>query len=429
MKAILPPGVAAAFHQPRLVLVLIALFLIPSVQAARAAAPDRPSRAQTSMLADATRKEGASSTVAESFAQAVAATITERAKLTPPYNGFQNYFGHAVSLRGNRALVGAFSSDANGDQMGHAYIFSFDGATWTQEADLTPSDATVGDDFGLSVSLSGSRALVGGGANAAYVFAFDGTTWNQQAKLTPSGGAVYFGISVSLSGDTALVGDHYINGAKGAAYIYSFNGQTWRQQAKLTASNGAKNDYFGTSVSLSGGRAAVGAEESGSAYIFARNGSTWSQEAELIPSDGEKDQLFGWSVSLTGDRVLVGAPGATGIMGAAYLFAFDGATWTQQTKLTPSDGEENDQFGDSVSLLGDHALVGAWGAADNKGAAYLFTLDGTTWTQQAKLVASDGATGDEFGTSVSLSAGRALVGARNNVGMGYLSGAAYIFGH
>jgi hypothetical protein len=374
---------------------------------------------------------------AESLPRAIAKTFTEHAKLIPPLNDSYTKFGNAVSLSGNRALIGAY---LGGDQVGHAYIFVFDGTTWTLEADLAPSDGTAGDLFGYRVSLSGDRALVGaeghGDSGAAYVFAFDGRAWTQQAKLAPSIRGVAFGASVSLSGDLALVGDPNINDATGAAYIYSFNGATWKQQAKLISSDAAENDYFGSSVSLSDGRAAVGASKylssrTGAVYVFTKNGAAWTQEAELAASDGVANDGFGFNVALSGDRVLAGAQFAnTNFVqaGAAYVFAFDGATWNQQAKLIAPESTAYDVFGYSVSLLGDHALVGAIGGNDNNaGAAYVFTFDGTTWAPQAKLIASDGAAFDFFGSAVSLSTNRILVGAPDNLGNGNGSGAAYIF--
>ena len=101
--------------------------------------------------------------------------------------------------------------------------------------------------------------------------------------------------------------------------------------------------------------------------------------------------------------------------GSAYVFTRSGTTWTQQAKLTASDGAADDYFGYSVALSGDTALVGAYwddvGANYDQGSAYVFTRSGTTWTQQAKLTASDGAAGDHFGHSVALSGDTALVGA------------------
>ena len=378
-----------------------------------------------------------SGALAQGLPLPITETFTEEAKLIPPLNDSHTKFGDAVSLSGNRALVGAY---LGGDTIGHAYIFVFDGATWTPQADFAPSDGTAGDLFGADVSLSGNRALIGaqghGDSGTAYVFAFDGTAWTQQAELAPPIGGVAFGASVSLSGDLALVGDPNNNNTRGAVYVFSFNGITWKQQAKLVASDAAENDYFGSSVSLSDGRAVVGAPQHlsskpGAVYVFIRKGATWTQEAELAASDGVAGDGFGFNVALFGDRVLAGAQFATTHFeqaGAAYVFAFDGTTWSQQAKLIAIRGMANDLFGCSVSLLGDHALVGAFGGnSNNAGAAYVFTFDGTTWNQQAKLIASDGAAFDFFGSAVSLSTNRALVGAPDNLGNGSGRGAAYIF--
>ena len=208
------------------------------------------------------------------------------------------------------------------------------------------------------------------------------------------------------------------------------------EKQKITASDAAGSDYFGWAVSLSadGSTALVGARAksfyTGAAYIFTRSGSTWTQQAKLTASDGAGSDQFGASVSLSSDgsTALVGAYNKSAYTGAAYVFTRSGSTWTQHAKLTASDGAGSDQFGRSVSLSADGstALVGAQGKSSNTGAAYVFTRSGSTWTQQQKLTASDAATGDEFGVSVSLSVdgSMALVGAN---GKGGFTGAAYIF--
>jgi hypothetical protein len=142
-------------------------------------------------------------------------------------------------LSGDRALVGAIFDDDSGDDSGSAYVFDFDGTTWSQAAKLTPDDGAASDIFGRSVSLSGDRALVGafwdddngGNSGSAYVFDFDGTTWSQSAKLTPDDGAAsdQFGYSVSLSGHRALVGaflDDDNGDNSGSAYVFEFNDPT-----------------------------------------------------------------------------------------------------------------------------------------------------------------------------------------------------------
>ena len=333
-------------------------------------------------------------------------------------------FGFSVSLSGDgsTALVGA---DGKSTSAGAAYIFTKSGSTWSQQAKLTASDAATNDFFGYSVSLSsdGSTALVGASyksssTGAAYIFTKSGSTWTEQAKLTASDAADYdrFGWSVSLSSDgsTALVGVSYKSSATGAAYIFTRSGSTWTQQAMITAGDAATGHYFGHSVSLSsdGSTALVGAygksSNTGAAYIFTKSGSTWTQQQNITASDASiAGDYFGWSVSLSADgsTALVGASYKSSYTGAAYIFTRSGSTWTQQSKLTASDAATNDFFGYSVSLSSDGstALVGARGKSSNTGAAYIFTRSGSTWTQQAKLTASDAATVDNFGYSVSLS--------------------------
>ncbi|MSQ08671.1 MAG: hypothetical protein EXR44_05165, partial [Dehalococcoidia bacterium] len=203
---------------------------------------------------------------------------------------------------------------------------------------------------------------------------------------------------------------------------------TWTQQQKLTASDGAANDFFGYSVAVSGDTAVVGAwgddSAKGSAYVFTRSGSTWTQQQKLTASDGAAIDYFGYSVAVSGDTAVVGAYGDDSYKGSAYVFTRSGSTWTQQQKLTASDGAANDYFGGSVAVSGDTAVVGAYGDDSEKGSAYVFTRSGSTWTQQQKLTASDGAANDFFGWSVAVSGDTAVVGARSDDSS---KGSAYMF--
>jgi hypothetical protein len=217
----------------------------------------------------------------------------------------------------------------------------------------------------------------------------------------------------------------------------SFASAQLPELAKLTASDGATNDYFGDSVSISGDYAVVGAygddSSSGSAYIFRRDGTSWSQQAKLTASDGNSYDEFGYSVSISGDYAIVGAHFDDANLiysGSAYIFKLDGTSWSQQAKLTASDGSVNDCFGESVSISGDYAIVGACGDDDNgnsAGSAYIFKRDGENWSQQTKLMALDGAAYDSFGISLSISGDYAIVGARGDDDNGDSAGSAYIF--
>ena len=277
---------------------------------------------------------------------------------------------------------------------------------------------------------------LGSNSGSAYISTRSGSTWTQQAKLTASDGADwdYFGTSVALSGDTAVIGSPYDDNLRGSAYIFTRSGTTWSQQAKLTASDGAENDQFGHSAAFFGDTAVIGAyldDDSGSdsAYIFTRSGSTWSEATKLTASDGAATDYFGYSVALSGDTALIGAYG-NGDHGSAHIFTRSGSTWSEATKLTASDGAAYDRFGYYVALSGDTAVIGSpyddeHGSAS--GSVYIFTRSGSTWSQQAKLTASDGAAGDYFGYSVALSDDTALIGAYWDDDNGTDSGSAYIF--
>jgi len=328
-----------------------------------------------------------------------------------------------------------------------------DGSNWIEEAKLRASDGAADDQFGVSVSLSGNYALVGAhldddrGSNSgsAYVFHFDGSGWVEETKLTASDGAMddLFGWSVSLSRDYALIGangddDNGTN--SGSAYIFHFDGSNWAEEAKLTASDGAMDDAFGWSVALSGDYALIGANgdddngtNSGSAYIFHFDGSNWVEETKIRASDAAAGDNFGNSVSLSGEHALIGAPyddDNQDESGSAYIFHFDGSNWVEEAKLIASGGLQSAYFGWSVSLSGDYALIGAFydrHSGVKSGSAYIFHFGGSNWVQEAKLAASDGWWSDYFGYSVSLSGDYALIGSYQDDDNGTNSGSAYLY--
>jgi uncharacterized repeat protein (TIGR01451 family) len=283
---------------------------------------------------------------------------------------------------------------------------------------------------------------------AAYPITIDPMIYMEQKVIAIDGASSdFFGLSVAISGDTAIVGAHGDNvGAntdQGSAYVFVRNGNTWSQQAKLTASDGAANDNFGISVAISGDTALIGAHadvganaDQGSAYVFVRSGTIWTEQQKLTASDGAAVDQFGISVAISGDTALIGAycddVSVNADQGSAYVFTRSGTTWTQQTKLTASDGATNDNFGGSVAISGDTALIGAFldvvGANVDQGSAYVFVRSGTTWTEQQKLTALDGAATDRFGYSVSISGDTAVIGAYwDDVGANGNQGSAYVF--
>ena len=348
-------------------------------------------------------------------------------KLTADDTAANDRFGSSVSISGNTAIVGAWGNDDGGSDSGSAYLF--DVTTGNQLAKLTADDAAEDDNFGSPVSISGNTAIVGawgnddGGSNSGSAYLFDVTTGNQLAKLTADDAAEddNFGSSVSISGNTAIVGaGGNDDGGSNSGSAYLFDVTTGNQLAKLTADDAAEDDNFGSSVSISGNTAIVGAvgnddggSNSGSAYLF--DVTTGNQLTKLTADDAAAYDLFGSSVSISGNTVIVGAWGnddGGSYSGSAYLF--DMTTGNQLAKLTADDAAAGDWLGYSVSISDNTAIVGAWGNDDggsNSGSAYLF--DVTTGNQLAKLTSDSAATGG-FGSSVSISSNTAIVGAWGN---------------
>jgi hypothetical protein len=255
-----------------------------------------------------------------------------------------------------------------------------------------------------------------------------------------------FGQSVTISGDYAAIGasqdDNDFGVDAGAVYLFARSEDDWIFQEKIMAADGAKNDIFGSTLHLDGEYLAVGAPwdddlgtESGAAYVFKREGSHWIQQAKLVPSDGGSDNRFGISVAICGDYIIVGAFFDNDFgnrSGSAYIFHRNGTSWTEQAILKASDGAEGDWFGVGVSLDGDFAAVGSR-YDDNEngtdaGAVYIFEREGTVWNQRQKLIASDGAEGDLFQT-VEINGVHLIVGARQDDDLGSNSGSIYVFRH
>jgi len=210
---------------------------------------------------------------------------------------------------------------------------------------------------------------------------------------------------------------------------------------KITGDDGAGNDEFGKSLSVSGNYAIIGAPEhdgrgdnSGAAYILKYDGENWLHETEIISDDSITHDYFGYSVSVSGDYAIAGAFGADFGKGAAYIFKREGDNWIQDAKLIANDGSANDYFGYSVSVSGNYAAVGAYRNDEkgkDSGAVYIFYREGTGWIHQKKVTATDGAAGDLFGRAVSVFCDNInchlIVGAVHDDDKGENSGSAYIF--
>ncbi|MCH8152661.1 MAG: FG-GAP repeat protein [Planctomycetes bacterium] len=265
------------------------------------------------------------------------------------------------------------------------------------------------------------------------------TAWGQCEiqKLVASDGGMYdkFGWSIAIGKDMVVVGAPLHDGVDfnaGSAYIYRRDGSKWVEDTILYALDGDMGDGFGGSVAVRGDVMIVSAsgvdgrppaQNLGAAYVYRFITDTWRwvEDATLTASDGSHMDHFARSVAISGDVAIASShaddDNGTG-SGSAYIFRYDPNTsgWAQETKLLASDGAEEDHFGISVAMSGDVILIGAYADADNgmySGSAYVFRYDPDTsaWIEEAKLLASDGAALDWFGTSVAISGDHLIVGA------------------
>lgn len=319
-------------------------------------------------------------------------TVTQTAKLTASDGAFDDRFGSSTAISGNNAVVGAPRDNVTFADQGSAYLFrnlNTASGNITENAKLIASDAAAASAFfGQAVDLSGDTALVGAQGDqsnrgAAYVFRNLGTasgTITQNAKLVASDGVAgdFFGEYVSLSGNSALIGARADDANRGSAYLFrnlDTASGTVTQTAKLTASDGVGGDVFGATVSLSGNNGLIGAYADviganmgqGSAYLF-RNLDTASgavtQTAKLTASDGAANDQFGYEVAISGNTGLVTATdddiGANTNQGSAYLFLnldTAPAAVTETVKITASGGLAGDLFGFEVAIDGDRFVI------------------------------------------------------------------------
>ena len=377
-------------------------------------------------------------------------------KLTPPAGNDFDYFGEAVAISGDYAIVGSWLNDnENGEDAGTARIYFRSGNEWIEQAVLLANDGEAGDQFGFSVAINGDEAFVGAHrddnsngpfAGAVYVFARNGAIWAQQTKLLANDGAFddQFGIAVASRGSRLIVGAAGANEGLGGAYIYHKDGGNWGFVNKVQGSDSVEGDGFGRSVDIDSDHAIVGAAtsdqggdtDSGVAYVYTFNGSLWEGQTRLTSSQPATEGLFGRAVSLSGGHAIVGAPGesvdSNESAGAAYVFVRDASVWSEQARLNGFEPVSGDEFGFSVSMVGEYAVVGARWHRNNQdakaGAAYLYKRSVDVWSSEARLQAIDGEVGDQFGNAVGFSNERVIAGARwDDTGNGKDAGSAYIF--
>jgi len=275
----------------------------------------------------------------------VAPVWTQVQELTAQDPAFGDAFGVSVSVDGDTVLVGSVKTNLPGA----AYVFVRSGAGWALQQELVASDSTIQDGFGDAVSLSGDTALIAATSKnsrsgAVYVFERSQGAWTQQQVLTvPDANGSEFGATLSVSGNTAFIGTAFGN----TVYVFVRNGGVWTEQQEFTNPN---SFGFGR-ISVGGNTAIIGSggADGGTAYVFVENGGVWSQQQILSASDATSNNWFGSSVSLSGDTALIGSSRQNG-KGSAYVFVRNGGNWTQQQELSAPDGVTGDFFGLSVFL-------------------------------------------------------------------------------
>ncbi|CBW26783.1 putative cell wall-anchored protein [Halobacteriovorax marinus SJ] len=362
-------------------------------------------------------------------------------------------FGRVVNISGDRLIVCSPFDDDVASNTGSAYSYRVNPSTNVLvETKLTASDAAENDFYCINASNSGDRILIGSyrhdgeftDSGAAYFYQISPTTGNYvEAKITPSDGALndYFGISISISGDNSIIGSSRYNSFQGKAYLYEHS--TTNNEEIISGSDTATEDRYGGSVSISGDSILIGARNdddngnnSGSAYLYRIDPATGNYvETKIIASDGTSNDSFGYSVSISDNNLIIGSNGDDdngSNSGSAYLYRINPVTGNYvETKITASDGASSDNFGVSVSISGNNILIGASyddDGAMNSGSAYLYRINPTTGSLvETKITASDGALNDYFGDSVSISGNNLLIGAAYDDDKGSSSGSVYLY--
>jgi hypothetical protein len=314
--------------------------------------------------------------------------------------------------------------------------------TITKKQELVASDNDSGDNFGREVAISKNSSYVVVGATewdspsvtnkgAVYAFVHNGSSWVEEQTITSSATvdeSFGSGVAVSEDGSYIAVSAYNWNVNLGAIYVFNHNGSSWVEQQRLTASDGESFGLLGirgVSISDDGSKIATSSyfnnNGEGSVYVFSRTNSSWSEEAILVGSDITPGDFFGWSVAISGNgSYVVGCssnwdgPGPIPNQGAAYVFSYNGSSWSEQQILTTSDAGSDDQIGESVSISSDgsYIMIGTpkWdGENDDRnstGASYIFQNNGSSWVEQElKLVGSLVSlnSGDSFGEDVAIS--------------------------
>ena len=374
-------------------------------------------------------------------------------KLTNGLSTKSKKLGMSVAIDGDIIITGDPNDSFEGTDSGSTSVFNLSSDTWIQQAQITADDIYQGYLFGESVDIDGDTAVIGatGGAKGAvYVFVLLNSIWAQQAKLEDlaTDSFAQFGKSVAISGDTMVVGaptDAAPETDSGSAFVFTRTDDVWGKVAQLAPSGRTytlSNNRFGKSIAIDSERIYIGAPgdlsangtDSGAVYVFTLSDGSWVEKAKLHASDGGEGDNFGHSISVFNDTLVVGAPSddSNGTdSGATYVFVRNAAgEWNEEVKLIASDGAYDDNFGWSVAVGADVAIVGALYAnapGSDSGSLYTYDRTGTNWSERSILTGTDTTSNDRLGTSVSISDNVAVSGAPGNTENGKETGSIHVF--
>jgi hypothetical protein len=367
-------------------------------------------------------------------------TWTRRTALDPGLGGASDFFGSFVSIHNGTVAVGAPGNDVttNGNE-GAVYVFTGSGATWSLQQKLTRAGAVVGDSLGNAVAVRGDTivcgvanfdGIVGTNQGMGVFFTRSGTTWAASEIFMPNEtqAQANFGSAVAMSDEFVAAGATSWSRAganfSGAAYAFlSFGGQPPRTLT-LAAPTPQTDDNFGNRMASDDTRLVVGAyNEDGSAgtnqgavYVYRFQDESFVLEQKLVPSTPQAGAAFGKAIAIDGTTLIVGAPEESGGVGAAYVFFFNGTSWSQQARIASPEGAAN-RFGSSVDVSGNRAVIGS--PEDNvvtsstrfgAGSADSFLRTGTTWAFEKEFVEASAQTDEAAGSSVAVSGDFVAVG-------------------
>lgn len=422
--------------------------------------------AATTVIGAAKRNQGTSTDAGAAFTFVLEPLSDEISQetdvLTAADAAADDGFGRAVGLSGDTTLIGIPAADPAGDvDAGEVSAFDRDPDTqvFDNESTLTADDKAASDNLGTAVSVDADIAVIGApnaeiagdaGAGSAYVYNRDSVSgdWDQAVQLTAGAdvaAAANFGAALAIDADIILIGvpaddpNGIINA--GVAFLFSRDPDEaaldqWSQTEKLTAgADQSADDNFGAAVALNSDTALVGApfeNGSGAVYVFVRDpeDNSWIRQQKLTASDAGVGDAFGNSVSVFGNTAIIGAPQAdvTGVAtaGAVYIFTRDPTRaanpWTELQKLELADAATGDAFGTAVTLVGNMAVIGAPGVdlppdgmlmRVNAGAAYDYRRDPDTglFSLRTRLSAADAMANEAFGTAVIVACDTIIIGA------------------